>query len=54
MPTSASRDPMVMEANKIVGQEAFKMMGKAKRRGNAKAYEAAQDFLTGRPKPRTR
>lgn len=52
-PTMLSRHEKVIEANVIIGLEAFKVMGEARLAGNAVIYERAQSFLqTGAKKPR--
>lgn len=46
-PTMASRHERVIEANQIVGMEAFKVMEEGRIAQNAVVYESAQKFLNG-------
>jgi len=46
-PTQASRTRIMVEANQIVGREAFVIMDEARVAQNAVLYDRAQDFLNG-------
>lgn len=46
-PTMASRHERVVEANQIVGREAFKVMEEARLAKDAVLYDSAQSFLNG-------
>lgn len=46
-PTMLSRTEIMVRANDIVIFEGFKAMEEARQKGDAKAYEGAQDFLNG-------
>lgn len=46
-PTKASEHPGVIEANRLVGMEAFKTMEEARQSGEILIYDAAQVFLNG-------
>lgn len=46
-PTPLSRTEVLVEANNIVIFEGFRAMEEARQKGDAKAYEGAQDFLNG-------